>query len=118
MLQRNVGSLIIVDESGIPLGIVTDRDLTVRVLALGLPNETPVAEVMTENPRCVEESHVIEAALNTMLRTPCRRLPVVDVDGILIGVLTLDDIHEYHAEEGTMMGGVLRRERPEQIADS
>ena len=34
-----------------------------------------------------------------MLRTPCRRLPVVDDDGLLIGILTLDDVQEYHAEE-------------------
>ena len=117
MLQRNVGSLVVVAESGVPVGIVTDRDLTIRVLARSLSPDTPISEVMTEDPHCVKEGYVVEAALNTMLRTPCRRLPVVDDDGVLIGILTLDDIHEYHAEEATMMGGVLRRERPEEIAE-
>lgn len=117
MLTRNVGSLVIVDGKGRPLGIVTDRDLTLRVLSPGLPDSTPLQEVMTGNPRVVRESHELDAALNIMQSTPCRRLPVVDDDDVVVGILTLDDIHQYHAEEASMMGFVLRREKPDAIAE-
>jgi signal-transduction protein with cAMP-binding, CBS, and nucleotidyltransferase domain len=117
MLTRNVGSLVVVDRHDHPLGIVTDRDLALRVLAPGLPETTPVQEVMTGNPRVVRETHEIDAALNIMQDTPCRRLPVIDDDGAVIGILTLDDIHQYHAEEASMMGFVLRREKPGVVAE-
>ena len=48
----------------------------------------------------------------------CRRLPVVDEEDVLIGIISLDDIHQYHAEEGSMMSVVLRRENPDNLADA
>ena len=117
MLQRNVGSLVIVDDSGVPVGIVTDRDLALRVMAQDLPYLTPIEKVMSRDVRCVQEGHSLDAALNAMRLTPCRRLPVVDEDGKLIGIVTLDDIHAFHAEEAAMMSVVLRRENPSRVAE-
>ncbi len=118
MATRNVGSLIVIDDERRPIGIVTDRDLTIRVLAGGHPPTTTIGEVMTDKPRIVKESHAMDAALNAMQAVPCRRLPVVDDTDKLVGILTLDDIHRYHAEEGAMMEWVLRREGPDAIANS
>lgn len=117
MLQRNVGSLIVVDEASRPLGILTDRDLTLRVLAHGQAPSTPVRNVMSGELQWVRESHLLDAALQKMRMVPCRRLPVVDEGDVLVGILTLDDIHAYHAESAAMMRAVLRRERPEAVDD-
>ena len=117
MLQRNVGSLVIVNERSEPIGIVTDRDLTLRVIAANLDaKKTTVADVMSGSPRLARECHTIDAALTLMREVPCRRIPVMANDSdALVGLLSLDDIHEYHAEEAQMMGGILRRENPDHL---
>ncbi len=115
MLQRNVGSLVVINDRSEPIGIVTDRDLTLRVIAASLDaKKTTMADVMSGSPKIARESHTMDAALTMMREVPCRRIPVIsDEDDKLVGLLSLDDIHEYHAEEAQMMGGILRRENPD-----
>ncbi len=96
-----------------PLGIVTDRDITVRVVAAGLdPLDTEVGDVMTRAPRCIGEETSIESAPALMRAGPHRRLPVVDDSGQLVGVVCLDDILDLLAEEFSQIGGLLKRESP------
>lgn len=117
MNARNVGSLIVVNETGHPIGIVTDRDLAVKVLAQGLdPFTTLVGDVMTSCPRAISEESTIEEALAAMRAGPYRRLPVVDPDGKLAGVLSVDDVLELLAEEFAQIGLLLRRESPAILA--
>jgi CBS domain-containing protein len=112
MRDRQVGTVIVVDEMR-PVGIVTDRDLTVRVLALGLdPQRTRVSEVMTPSPTTIREEDSIEAALGYMRAGRFRRLPVVGRDGRLLGILALDDVLELVAEELADIGQLLKREAP------
>jgi CBS domain-containing protein len=112
MRDRQVGTVIVVDEMR-PVGIVTDRDLTVRVLAQGLdPKLTRVSEVMTPSPTTVREEDSIEAALAYMRAGRFRRLPVVGRDGRLLGILALDDVLELVAEELADIGQLLKRESP------
>ena len=113
MLQRKVGSLVVLDESRRPVGIVTDRDLTVKVLAYGLDgNAIKVGEIMTENPRTITEDAPVEEALAAMRGTGCRRLPVIGESGNLAGVISLDDVLGLIAEEARMIGDLLERESP------
>jgi CBS domain-containing protein len=91
MRERNVGSVVLVDGDGSPVGFVTDRDLTVSVLADGHTVEQPAeghasAPVVTGQP-----GMDIEEATELMTRHGIRRLPVVD-EGRLTGIVTLDDI--------------------------
>src|SRR5262245_23535553 len=112
MRDRQVGSLIVVDEQR-PVGIITDRDLTVRVLAAGIdPRSTRVSEAMTPSPTTIREDDSIEAALGYMRAGRFRRLPVVGRDGRVIGVLALDDVLELVAQELADIGQLLRREAP------
>ena len=112
MRDRQVGTLVVVDEAR-PVGIVTDRDLTVRVLATGLdPNTARVSEVMTPSPTTIREEDAIETAVGYMRAGRFRRLPVVGPDGRLVGVLALDDILEVVASELTDIGPLLKREAP------
>jgi CBS domain-containing protein len=91
MRERNVGSVVLVDDSGTPVGFLTDRDLAVSVLADGRdPGDAAEghasAPVVTGRP----EMHVQEAA-ELMVSHGIRRLPVLD-SGRLTGIVTLDDL--------------------------
>ena len=113
MRERGVGTLVILGDAKQPLGIVTDRDLVERVLAAGLdPATTTVGEVMTRDPKTVSEEGSIEGALALMRSGRFRRLPVVDQDDRLVGLLSLDDVLMLLAEEFRNVGGSLEREAP------
>jgi CBS domain-containing protein len=91
MRERNVGSVILVDEDGSPVGFITDRDLAVSVLADGHDGGEPAdghasSPVVTGDP-----GMTIEEATELMARHGIRRLPVLD-GGRLTGIVTLDDI--------------------------
>jgi CBS domain-containing protein len=113
MLQRTVGALVILDADRRPVGIVTDRDLTTRVIARSRdPFTTSLAEVMTRYPKTVSENTSIETALALMRSGAFRRLPVVDREERLAGLVTLDDILMLLCEEFTSIGALLGRETP------
>jgi len=91
MRERNVGSVVLVDGDGRPVGFVTDRDLTLGVLADGRDGGDPAeahasAPVVTGRP----DMEVGEAA-DLMVSHGIRRLPVIDGERI-VGILTLDDL--------------------------
>ncbi len=113
MHERAVGCLLVLDDERRPAGIVTDRDLVLRVLAAGRdPTSTRVADVMTRHPRTVGEDTPIEQTLSLMRGFAVRRVPVVDHDGRLAGLVTLDDVLALLAEELTVVGEVLSRQAP------
>ncbi len=117
MHTRNVGTLIVLDKGSRPIGILTDRDLTVRVVAKGLdPALAAVRDVMTKTPETVYEDTPIEMALSRMRTACCRRIPVVDEDRKLVGVVSLDDIVDLLSEELSEIGGLLRSESPSDLA--
>jgi CBS domain-containing protein len=113
MHQRTVGVLVILDGDRRPIGIVTDRDLVVRAIAGGRdPYTTTVADVMTRHPQTVGEETAIESALSVMRSGAFRRLPVVNHDDRLVGLVTLDDILMLLCEEFQSIGSLLRKETP------
>lgn len=116
MADRNVGTLVVLNDRREPVGMLTDRDLTIRVIAHGRdPLETCVRDVMTPDVATVTEATPIEDALRAMRKEPCRRIPVVDDEGMLVGLVTLDDILGLLAEEFDSIGRVLRQETPEAL---
>jgi CBS domain-containing protein len=111
--HRGVGSLVVVDAERRPVGIVTDRDLVLRVLAEGKDiDETTVREVMTTEVESVEDATPIETALALMRSGTVRRLPVVDRDGRLTGLVSVDDILLLLVEEFWEIGRLLEKETP------
>ena len=93
MAEEGVGCLVVVDQRGRLVGIVTDRDLVVRVLARGLnAATTPVSKAMTPDPVTIGVAAEIEEAARVIRETGARRLPVTDVDDRLVGVVSLDDV--------------------------
>lgn len=119
MHQRSVGSLVVLDELKRPIGVVTDRDLVTRVMATGLdPETTTVREVMTSAPTTISEDEPIEMALKKMRQVTCRRLPVVDTRGALVGLVSVDDVISLLVEEFADIGALLERETPRAIAEA
>ncbi len=114
MHQRTVGALVVVDDAGTPVGIVTDRDLALRVVAAGRDAySTPVREVMTPQPKTAPAATSIEDALSTMRAGAFRRLPIVDKHGHLAGLVALDDIVVLLSKEIGRVGRVLKQEMPQ-----
>lgn len=74
------------------IGTITDRDLTIRVLAGGLPATTPVTEVMTREATVIHQDDDLEEVLSKMGDEQLRRLPVVDANSDLIGVISIGDL--------------------------
>ena len=88
------------DEDEQLLGVITDRDIAVRAVAEGKDPDTPVEEVMSEGVIWVEEDDSIEDAAQIMSDHQIRRLPVVDADKRLVGVVSLGDFAVDSADIG------------------
>ncbi|MCE4627970.1 MAG: CBS domain-containing protein [Desulfurococcales archaeon] len=93
MAELGVGALPVIDEEGRLVGIFTERDLLVRVVAKGLdPTKIRVGEVMTPNPVTVGPDEPVEEALRLMAKIRARHLPVVDEKGRLVGIVSIRDL--------------------------
>jgi CBS domain-containing protein len=96
MRDHHVGSLVVIEEreSGkMPIGMLTDRDITVSVVARDLDARIlTVGEVMTPDVVAVRDDDSIVDALALMRRRGIRRAPVVTRAGVLAGIVTLDDL--------------------------
>ena len=91
MAQFDVGAMPVCDGQRIQ-GMVTDRDLTVRGLAQGASPDTPVSQVMTGNLEYVRPEDDVEQAHDKMSAAEIRRLPVVDEQQNLVGIVSLGDL--------------------------
>ncbi len=111
MDEENVGSVVIT-EGETPVGIVTDRDLAVRVLgAEADPAAYVAADVMTEDLCTIERSAGFYDAADLMAEHSVRRLPVCEGD-TLVGIITADDMTELLADEQQQLSMVVRAQRP------
>lgn len=112
MKDEDVGSVVIT-EGDEPAGIVTDRDLTMRVLADGIdPSESTAGDVMSETLHTVEEGAGFYEVAERMSEHAIRRLPVCDADGALVGIITADDMTELLADELQQLAAVIEAQRP------
>lgn len=118
MHQRGVGTLVIVNESKQPIGIVTDRDLVVGAIAVDKdPHTTLIEEVMTRQPHTIAENASIESALAMMRSAACRRIPVVNEQDKLVGLLSMDDVLMLLSEEFVQIGTLLEKQTPRATAE-
>ncbi|MGD2062805.1 MAG: CBS domain-containing protein [Nitrospirota bacterium] len=109
MHDHHVGALLVTDEGDL-VGLVTDRDITVSVIAEeGDVERTPVANIMTREPTFVRDHAGIFEAIRVMQRANVRRLPVVDQHLKPVGIITADDLLIYISNElGTLAKALFR----------
>jgi len=92
MMREEIGSLVIVDDERFPVGIITDRDLVISVIAGGeIPEEIVVEQVMTKELVCVDEDADLMDILSTLSEYSIRRMPITK-DGKLVGIVSVDDL--------------------------
>jgi CBS domain-containing protein len=97
MRANHVGSVVVLEERGRkPVGIVTDRDIVVEVLAMGLdPSIVTAGDIMTRSPAVASGEEDALWALKVMRDRGVRRLPVVDSRGELEGIIAFDDLVQH-----------------------
>jgi CBS domain-containing protein len=123
MRSGHVGFLVVAEEPAVgrgrrPVGVLTDRDIVVAVIARDAdPHSLKVADVMTRNPLMVSEDCPVDAALGFMQDVGVRRVPVLGANDELVGVLSLDDVVDSVAQQLVRVAGAYRGEqRAERVA--
>jgi CBS domain-containing protein len=117
MRERHVGYLVVIepeftDGSNRPVGVLTDRDIVVRVLARGAdPRTLRVSDVMTRDPVVVSATDSLGKALHSMRRIGVRRVPVVGYQEQLVGVLSLDEVIDALSGGLSQVAGSIRQEQ-------
>jgi len=111
MRDYSVGNIIITEDVH-PVGILTDRDITIRVVAEGKdPGKTLIKDVMSARLTTIRESAGVGDGIRIMRGKGIRRLPVIDQEGKLVGIATLDDLIDLLAEELSALAELIRCEQ-------
>lgn len=99
MDEEVVGAIVVVDDDGRPVGIVTDRDIVLRAVAKRLPPDARLDAVMTTDLVTLPADADVTVAVSVFEERDFRRLPLVDVDDRVVGMITVDDlvVHEVAA---------------------
>ncbi len=115
MRQHHVGDVVVVEDHGgrrVPVGIVTDRDIVLEVVAPQLdPAALRVSDIVTTALVTIKKDAGLFDAIEYMHAKGVRRLPVVDDDGGLVGILTLDDLLDLLAEETAALAKLVKHEQ-------
>jgi CBS domain-containing protein len=98
MLRADAGSIPVCEGDKV-IGMITDRDIAVRGVAEGRGPDTPVSELMTESIICAHEDDDVQEVARRMSDEQVRRLPVIDSDERLVGIVSLGDLARETAGE-------------------
>jgi signal-transduction protein with cAMP-binding, CBS, and nucleotidyltransferase domain len=113
MGEKNVGSVVVVTGDNRPAGILTDRDLAIRVMAQEKnPGEIRAEDVLTRDVITFQDSMGIYEAIQKMTDAGIRRMPIVDDAGKLIGIVTMDDIVRMLGEEMAAIAKNIEKQSP------
>jgi CBS domain-containing protein len=117
MRMSHVGAVVVVEarngRKAVPVGVVTDRDIVISVVA-GDPdhvNYLLVGDLMSSEIVTAHEHDTVDEALRLMEHHGVRRLPIVDSDGALVGILTLDDVLQYLTAQQSELVALVAREQ-------
>ena len=111
MREHHVGAIVVVEEDR-PVGMVTDRDLVLRVVAEAKdPGATLVRDVMSGSLKVVRDDDKIDDAVSSIRDAGVRRLPIVDARGAVVGMVTLDDLFVLVAGELSVAARAVQANR-------
>lgn len=113
MAEHDVGTLVVVDGTrGVPVGMLTDRDLTIRCLAGNLdPDTTRVEDLMSRPVQQIDEHTPVSDAIHRMETAAVRRLVVVGDEGRVVGILSLDDVLHLVSQDVCAIGALVDKQR-------
>ena len=115
MRQHHVGDIVVTDEIAgrrQPVGIVTDRDIVLEVLAQELDaTSLSAGDIMSSDLITVRENEGIFQTIQLMRAKGARRAPVVNSEGTLVGIVSVDDLVELLAEELSQLAKLIAREQ-------
>jgi CBS domain-containing protein len=115
MRQYHVGDVVVIEnrkDKVVPIGIVTDRDVIVEVIATELDSTViTVGDIMVISLSVVKSSTGVLEAIQLMTSKGVRRLPVIDENGSLMGIITLDDLLLLLAKEFGALGKLVAKEQ-------
>jgi CBS domain-containing protein len=121
MRQHHVGSVVIVEgppDARKPLGIVTDRDIVLEVVARGLdPKRVPASEIMASRLKMASEDESVEDVLHKLAAHGVHRVPIVDEHGVLQAIFAADDFLEWAQEQLADLARVFQRSLQRERAD-
>lgn len=119
MRKNHVGALVVVEKPNgerIPIGIITDRDIVVAVVATGAdPQMARLADVMSKPVATCTEDEGLFSAIETMRERGVRRLPVLNAKGGLTGIVTADDIFGALGSHMQDLGHAFTREQTHEM---
>jgi CBS domain-containing protein len=119
MRMNHVGDLLIVEGvngSSVPVGIVTDRDIVVAIVALQLnPALLAVGDIMGPELETAHEDQSILETIHQMRSAGVRRIPVVTTHGSLVGIVSVDDLIHLIAKEMTEIAKLISHEQRREI---
>ena len=121
MRQHHVGDVVVIENrknKTVPIGIVTDRDIVVELVATELDcNVITVGDIIITKLIVVKDSAGVFEAIQLMANKGVRRLPVVDDDGGLVGIITLDDLLLLLSKELAALTKLVTREQKNEATE-
>jgi len=115
MREHHVGELIVterVDDKAVPIGILTDRDIVIEVLAKDIePISVSLEDVMSRFLETADESDTVDEVIDKMFRAGVRRIPIVNPKVGLVGIVRIEDLIQSMANQLTNMARILYKEQ-------
>ena len=115
MREYHVGDLVVIKEKTgkrVPVGIVTDRDIVLEVIAEGVGmDDVNVGDIMSNNLVTARENDGLLETIKVMRAKGIRRLPVVNDDNELVGILSVDDLIDLLSEQIVDLARLIAREQ-------
>ena len=115
MRKYHVGDLVVVEDRAgkrVPVGIVTDRDIVLEVVAEGVDmNDVNVGDIMSNNLVTARENDSVLETVKIMRAKGIRRLPVINDDNDLVGILAVDDLIDLFSEQIVDLARLIAREQ-------
>jgi CBS domain-containing protein len=115
MRHKHVGDLVVVDDpdgARTPIGVVTDRDLVIEIMAKGVdPSTVTVAELVRTPVVIADETEDVGPVIERMRTHGVRRIPIVDRRGAVAGIVTLDDLLKCVVDEAAKLVGIVAKGR-------
>ncbi len=119
MREHHVGCLVVVEAGDVgdePIGLVTDRDIVVEVIAQNInPDTLQTGDIMAADPICVHEDESLWNTIKRMSAHGIRRLPVIDNAGALVGLLAVDDLLDLLSVELSQLTTLFLREQKREM---